>query len=173
MDKKERKKREREKGGIDPWRKGPRQCGAVIFSSSGNVTGISLVIKSHRAVWLELMVKWSICPEGKKSSAVKWPRHSICTWWHVAACEFRDTLYRSCFIISSPLRFLVIYKKPRAPLILHILQFAVNCARGIIYIGAILCRGWCLSTVISLFCYRVDWSPLETVIEFTMYQNNP
>lgn len=63
-----RGRREKERrGGIDPWRKGPRQCGAVIFSSSGNVTGISLVIKSHRAVWLELMVKWSICPEGKKA----------------------------------------------------------------------------------------------------------
>lgn len=74
-----------ERRGIDPRRKGSRRHGAAIFSSSGDITGISLVIKSHRAVWLELMVKWSICPGGKKSSAVKWPRHSICTWWHVAA----------------------------------------------------------------------------------------
>lgn len=41
---------EGERKDIDPRGEGPRQRGAVIFSSSGNAPGISLVIKSHRPV---------------------------------------------------------------------------------------------------------------------------
>lgn len=168
-----RGRREKEGRASIPRRKGPRRHGAVIFSSSGDVTGISLVIKSHRAVWLELMVKWSICPEGKKKlkHCKMAPTLDLYLMARSGSVWVSRHFGPRLFYYFMPFAFSVIYKKPRVRVDISYSGLLLIASGGCLHRRDPLSRSMFVRRYFVILL-RADRGSLETVIKFTTHRNN-